>query len=277
MDSEKDPFIDIRDRYEKVREDYNNIIVSSFDEKDFRNYNEVLFSAHSCGIEGNSFSVDETRELKEKGYAVNLVNKTLLEAFEIIDHFKAYNFIIDNSDKKLDEPFMKQVHALATQTTLPYKGYTPGEYSKTQMAAGDTVFRDTEKAIANMPKLLESFDAAINDKKMHALELSAIFHQMFIYSHPFPDGNGRLGRLLSNFIMEKYKHPHIIILKEDKKDYIDALKASEKHNSKLPIINFFYQTSIKRMENEISQKKNLSKNFRLGIKSNKSNNTGLQY
>ena len=95
--------------------------------------------------------------------------------------------------------------------------------------------------------------------------MSAIFHKMFIYSHPFPDGNGRLGRLLSNFILEKFKHPHIIILKEDRQEYIDALKASEKHNNMLAIVNFFYDTSIKRMQNEIGQKKNLSKNFNLGF------------
>jgi Fic family protein len=79
------------------------------------------------------------------------------------------------------------------------------------MAAGDTIFRDTKKAIANMPKLLNSFNEALKDKKIHPIELSAIFHKMFIYSHPFPDGNGRLGRLITNFILEKNNQPHIII------------------------------------------------------------------
>lgn len=260
-----DPFVAIRKKYDSLKEKYGEIIVSAFDASDFRRYNEILFSAHSCGIEGNSFSVDDTRELKEKGYAINLVNKTLLEAFEIMDHFNAYDYILKNRDSDFNESFVRTVHRILTKNTLPYKGHRPGEYAKTQMVAGDTVFRDTKKAVANMPRLLASFDDAIKTKKTHPLELSAIFHQMFIYSHPFPDGNGRLGRLLSNFILEKFEHPHIIILKEDRQEYIDALKASEKHNNMLAIVNFFYETSIKRMQKEIGQKKNLSKNFNLGI------------
>ena len=272
----KDPFVAIWKKYDSLKEKYDEIIVSAFDAGDFRKYNEILFSAHSCGIEGNSFSVDDTRELKEKGYAVNLVNKTLLEAFEIMDHFNAYDHILKNQGSDFNESFVRTVHRILTKNTLPYKGHRPGEYAKTQMAAGDTVFRDTKKAIANMPRLLASFDDAIKNKKTHPLELSAIFHQMFIYSHPFPDGNGRLGRLLSNFILEKFKHPHIIILKEDRQEYIDALKASEKHNNMLAIINFFYDTSIKRMQKEIGQKKNLSKNFNLGIENRNKGKKGLR-
>tara|TARA_R110002012_G_scaffold300941_1_gene500990 strand:+ start:12163 stop:13002 length:840 start_codon:yes stop_codon:yes gene_type:complete len=271
----KDSFVAIRKKYDSLKEKYDEIIVSAFDAGDFRKYNEILFSAHSCGIEGNSFSVDDTRELKEKGYAVNLVNKTLLEAFEIMDHFNAYDHILKNQGSDFNESFVRAVHRILTKNTLPYKGHRPGEYAKTQMAAGDTVFRDTKKAIANMPRLLASFDDAIKNKKTHPLELSAIFHQMFIYSHPFPDGNGRLDRLLSNFILEKFKHPHIIILKEDRQEYIDALKASEKHNNMLAIVNFFYDTSIKRMQKEIGQKKNLSKNFNLGIQDGSKGKKGL--
>jgi Fic family protein len=271
----KDPFVAIRKKYDSLKEKYDEIIVSAFDASDFRRYNEILFSAHSCGIEGNSFSVDDTRELREKGYAVNLVNKTLLEAFEIMDHFNAYDYILKNRDSDFNESFVITVHKILTNNTLPYKGHKPGEYAKTQMAAGDTVFRDTKKAIANMPRLLASFDGAIKNKKTHPLELSAIFHKMFIYSHPFPDGNGRLGRLLSNFILEKFKHPHIIILREDRQEYIDALKASEKHNNMLAIVNFFYETSMKRMQKEIGQKKNLSKNFNLGIEDGNNGKRGL--
>ena len=273
----KDPFAAIRKKYDSLKEKYDEIIVSAFDADDFKRYNEILFSAHSCGIEGNSFSVDDTRELREKGYAVNLVNKTLLEAFEIMDHFNAYDYMLKNHGSELNEPFVKKVHKILTKNTLPFKGHKPGEYAKTQMAAGDTVFRDTKKAIANMPRLLASFDDAIKNKKMHPLELSAIFHKMFIYSHPFPDGNGRVGRLISNFILEKFKHPHIIILKEERQKYIDVLKASEKHNNMLPIVDFFYDTSIKRMQKEIGQKKNLSKNFNLGIENGRKGKKGISY
>jgi hypothetical protein len=39
----------------------------------------------------------------------------------------------------------------------------------------------------------------------------------------------------------------------------------------IPIINLFYDTAIERMKREISQKKNLSMNFNIGIKEQKKN------
>ena len=56
------------------------------DREEYIKYNEVLFSTHSCAIEGNSFSVDDTRELKEKGLGMIPAGKTLFEAFEMLDH-----------------------------------------------------------------------------------------------------------------------------------------------------------------------------------------------
>lgn len=43
--------------YEEVREKYQRKVVKPMTEKNYFEYAEVLFSAHSCAIEGNSFSV----------------------------------------------------------------------------------------------------------------------------------------------------------------------------------------------------------------------------
>lgn len=73
---------------------YHELISSQFSAEDFREYNEILFSAHNCGIEGNSFSVDETRTLKERGLGMIPTNKPLVEAFEMLDHFAAYEHMV---------------------------------------------------------------------------------------------------------------------------------------------------------------------------------------
>ena len=50
--------------YESLRCKYQALIINKMDREEYTKYNEVLFSTHSCAIEGNSFSVDDTRELE---------------------------------------------------------------------------------------------------------------------------------------------------------------------------------------------------------------------
>lgn len=52
--------------------EYQVLVSEKFSKEDFMEYDEILFSAHSCAIEGNSFTVDETRTLKEKGLGMIL-------------------------------------------------------------------------------------------------------------------------------------------------------------------------------------------------------------
>lgn len=82
-----------------------------------------------------------------------------------------------------------------------------------------------------------------------------MFHKFFIYLHPFHDGNGRLGRILSNFILAKKGHPLIIITDDKKEKYVETLIASHKHKDTSPIISFFFNTMMERMKNEITGKK----------------------
>lgn len=51
----------------------------------------------------NTFSVDDARALKEEGLGMISVGKTLFEAFEILDHFKAYEFLTEHTDQPLTE------------------------------------------------------------------------------------------------------------------------------------------------------------------------------
>ena len=103
---------------------------------------------------------------------------------------------------------------------------------------------------------------------LHPVVLSARFHCFFEYLHSFRDGNGRIGRLFANFILAKCNHPIIIIEREKKNEYLQALKAYKKENSTEFIEYFFLNTAISRMEREMEEKKNLTKNFLDGFLKN---------
>lgn len=257
--------------YNALVKEYKQLVADKFSKQDFIEYNEILFSAHSCGIEGNSYTVDETRTLKEKGLGMIPYGKTLLESFEILDHFRAYEYILSNLDKPLSEELLKETHRLLTEHTLSYRTAhddqpsVPGEYTKTDMSAGDTMFGDHEVLIKQVPKLLESTQKMLDTKAIHPIIIAAKFHGYYEYLHPFRDGNGRLGRLFSNFILLKNDLPLLIIESHQRDEYINALKLIKKERTDEYLIDFFFNQSIARMKDEISSKKNLTDNFMQGM------------
>lgn len=248
-------------QYDSLLELYRSYISERMQVEDLKQYNEVLFSAHSCAIEGNSFTVNDTRELKEKGLGLIPKGKTLFEAFEILDHFQAYEFLFSRLDLPLTEQLLKDTHRLLTQHTIAYRhpGAVPGEYTDKDMAAGDTVFGQHELLIARVPDLLASTQKQIDVATIHPVIIAAKFHGFYEYLHPFRDGNGRLGRLFSNFILQKMGHPIIIIPQQDKQAYIDALRAIRTEGTDEYLISYFFKTAIARMQDEIAQKKKQSR------------------
>ncbi len=132
-------------------------------------------------------------------------------------------------------------------------GAVAGEYTTEDMAAGDTVFGDHETLIARVPNLMASTQKALDDGQ-HPMIVAAKWHGYYEYLHPFRDGNGRTGRLLSNFILLRAGHPLLIVRLEDRAAYIAALKQIRTEGTDEHLIAFFFRTAISRMKGELSQK-----------------------
>lgn len=243
------------ERYEQVRADYEQLIVKKMSHQDYLDWHEVLFSCHSCAIEGNSFTLNDTRVLQEKGLAMIPVGRSLLECTEIADHFRAFRYITSHLDAPFDEVLLKETNRLVTENTLAYRvpDAIAGEYTTCDMAAGDTVFGDHKKLIARIPNLMSSTSEALTSG-VHPVIIAARFHGFFEYLHPFRDGNGRTGRLLSNWIMLHLGHPMIIINNNDRTAYINALRNIRSEGTDEYLITFFFAAATSRMESDLAQK-----------------------
>ena len=249
--------------YEAARQQYQTSIINQMNREEYIKYNEVLFSTHSCAIEGNSFSVDDTRELKEKGLGMIPAGKTLFEAFEMLDHFEAFEYMMQNTQHPIDEELLKEINRRVTRHTLSYHApeAIAGEYTTTDMTAGDTVFGDHKELIARVPRLLESTEEAIVAANVHPMILAARFHGFYEYLHPFRDGNGRTGRLVSNYILLRMGHPLLIIPSENRTEYIAALRMIRTEATDEHLIRFFFKMATQRMEEELKQKEANTKRF----------------
>ena len=220
------------EEYERVRKEYQQKVADKMGHTQWMEYNEILFSAHSCAIEGNSFTVDDTRILREQGMAMIPVGRSLLECTEMADHFRAFDYMVGNLNHPFDEALLKEINRLVTEHTLAYH----------------------ETLIAHVPSLMESTQMAINEGQ-HPMVIAAKFHGYYEYLHPFRDGNGRTGRLLSNFILLQANHPLLIIKLEDRAAYISALKQIRTEGTDEHLVAFFFKTAIARMKSELSQKR----------------------
>jgi Fic family protein len=84
-------------------------------------------------------------------------------------------------------------------------------------------WQDIEKMMGELIKFIRS------GKKVNAVELSARAHYKFEKVHPFGDGNGRIGRLLMNYILWDSGFPMLIIEYKKRKSYYKALQGDEEH------------------------------------------------
>src|SRR5450432_2228970 len=88
-------------------------------------------------------------------------------------------------------------------------------------------YTSPEETPIRMGELIDWFRTAEKSGKLHPVELAAQLHYRFVCIHPFDDGNGRLSRLLMNYVLLKNGLPPAIIRSDDKKAYLFALNQAD--------------------------------------------------
>lgn len=84
-----------------------------------------------------------------------------------------------------------------------------------------------EETPALMSDLVDWYNDAERSGKFTPIELAAIFHYRYIRIHPFEDGNGRIARLMVNYILARHDYPMIVVRSRKKKEYLEALHRTD--------------------------------------------------
>ena len=194
-----------------------------------------FFTYDSNAIEGNSLTLDETSFLLFE----NLVpsSKSLREINETLNHKKAFDYMF-NYRGDINKKFILHLHKLVVKETLRKDLNSQiGVYRKVQVyIRGKDWMPPKPSKIPNEMKSLLSWYSK-NKKKLHPLILASYFHTAFETVHPFVDGNGRVGRLLMNFILHKNKFPMINIPSKTKFNYYDALHEAQVEGNLKPFVD----------------------------------------
>ena len=84
-----------------------------------------------------------------------------------------------------------------------------------------------------------------NKNKLHPVELAALVHLKFVTIHPFGDGNGRISRLLMNFVLHKHAYPLLNIHYKGRNSYYNALERAQTKNMDFIFVQWFIKRYIK--------------------------------
>lgn len=192
----------------------------------------VDLTYNSNAIEGNSLSLSETKLVLEEGITIG--GKSLKEHLEATNHSKAIDFVESLVNKqKIEEIDILNIHAIILDRIDPENA---GYYRRSAVRISGTTY--TPPNPVNVPDLMKEVYRLLNVRSAEAIETAAQVHQMFVDVHPFIDGNGRTARLLLNLYLMRNGYPPVILLRAERKKYINAIVQAQLHGNNGPFVNF---------------------------------------
>lgn len=88
-------------------------------------------------------------------------------------------------------------------------------------------YASPEETPALMSDLVDWYNTEEEKGELCPVELAALFHYRYIRIHPFEDGNGRIARLMVNYILSRHGWPMIVVRSRSKQDYLEALHKTD--------------------------------------------------
>lgn len=178
----------------------------------------IAFTYNTNSIEGSKITLQETRNILKDNVAPN---KSLRDIKETEEHYKLFLKILEKKEPISIDLLLNWHNSIFKST----KEDIAGKFRDYLVSVGNYRAPDWQ----DIDKLMKKFIIYINNSsnKINPVELAAISHYKFEKIHPFGDGNGRIGRLIINYILWYNNYPMIIIEYKTKNSYYKALEKSE--------------------------------------------------
>ena len=242
---------------------------------DYDKFNRYSIVHHGSSLEGSTLTEQETFVLLDNQLTPK--NKPLEHTLMTVDHHKALLHVLDlaESKKSLTVEDIQIISSLILKNTgseisamAGNFDSSKGEFRKATVRTGNRTFMDYKKVPEKIKELLSFINSNIaksTDFKSNSL-LAFDVHFQMVSIHPFADGNGRLSRLLMNYVQHYQKQPLTIVFQEDKVNYFEALEKTREDEDIKVFHNFMFNQSYEYFNKEIAnltkeQKKSIPKDF----------------
>jgi len=169
------------------------------------------FIYESNAIENSSLSLDDTKELLEnKKEATTWEEKAVMNQKEAIDY-------LEENKKELNNGMIIHLGEIINHNIKEIKGYRKVPV----MIQNATITPSSPEQIpSQMSEALYQYEKST----LPVEEKVAMYHILFENIHPLEDGNGRVGRLIMNYQLQKENKKPIIISKENREEYFQAIE-----------------------------------------------------
>lgn len=206
----------IRNFYERFLSDFYPSELEKY-----KDNQRVKYIHHTTALEGNTLSLVEAAMILEDGIAPK--GKKLREIHEV-ENFKHLLRYTRYYKGDITIPMIKKVHELVQRNIDDEQA---GNFRRIEVGVVGSTFTPPP-AIFIKDELTDLINwYRKNSDDLHPFELAGIFHFRFVQIHPFVDGNGRVGRELMNFILEKNGYPPLIFEVTDREDYLKKLQMAD--------------------------------------------------
>lgn len=210
---------DVNKKLDAIKENFQSEwkkIPESAKEKELEEIS-IAFTYNTNAIEGSTITLDEAREIIHDKISPN---KSLRDVRETEAHSRVFLQMLKKNEK-ITKELLLQWHKDIFGST---KQDIAGKFRDYLVRVGPHLAPDWQDVEDLMKDLIEFIS---QNKKINPVELSGRVHYRFEKIHPFGDGNGRIGRLLMNFILWHNKYPMLIIEYKKRKSYYRALQKDE--------------------------------------------------
>ncbi|MBS3088962.1 Fic family protein [Candidatus Pacearchaeota archaeon] len=189
----------------------------------------IAFTYNTNAIEGSTITLEEAREIIHDNISPN---KPLRDVKEAEAHSKVFLRMLEK-EEKITDALILQWHK---DIFCDVKPDIAGKYRDYLVRVGSYLAPDWQEIKKMMNELIEFI---YDNQKINSVELSARAHYNFEKIHPFGDGNGRIGRLLMNYILWHRGYPMLIIEYKKRRSYYKALQKDEDSFVKYFIRRYF--------------------------------------
>ena len=221
---ERDILDNLTKALDKEKKKHKNIAKIIKNNQKLRDDLLLELTYNSNAIEGSTLTKKETESIIFD--RANISDKSYTEHLEATNHAAALNLIFNGDFKgPIKENAIKKLHQIVLQGIRP----DAGKYSKHQRAIRGVEL--TLPAPEDIPEEMNRYLKKVNQAKNHLIEHIAEMHADFEAIHPFGDGNGRVGRLITIIQLLNADYAPCIIEKNKRANYYEVLEFAQKKST----------------------------------------------